>query len=132
MRLISIQTKNREELIDITEDIRELIREKEVEEGFAIVYTPHTTTAIAINENYDPTVREDFLSRLKELIPFSDSYRHVEGNSDAHIKSSIIGNSRIVMISERKMLLGTWEGVFLCEFDGPRNRNVYVKILKEY
>jgi secondary thiamine-phosphate synthase enzyme len=132
MKLISIQTSQREELVDITEEVQNLIRERQVEEGIAIVYTPHTTTAIIVNENYDPSVRLDLLSKLRKLIPYEDSYKHIEGNSDAHIKSSIIGNTRTIMISENRMLLGTWEGIFFCEFDGPRDRNVYIKIIKEF
>jgi len=99
-------------------------------DGLVNIYVPHTTAAVTINEGADPAVRSDILSYLGELVPESGSYTHVEGNSDSHIKSSFIGNSISVIIENGKMILGTWQAIFFCEFDGPRSRKVYLKLIK--
>ncbi len=125
----TVRTKGREELVNITSEIRKAIENSGIVSGICVVYVPHTTAAITINEAADPDVVRDIISRLRAIIPIRGDYAHSEGNSDAHIKSALIGNSRILIVDNRKPLLGRWEGVFLCEFDGPRTRSVFVKVL---
>jgi len=124
---ISISSSKRKELIDITSSVQNLI---DIEEGICIVYCPHTTAAITINENADPDVKTDILSHLNSLIPENSNFKHSEGNSDAHIKSSIIGASETIIIKNRKLQLGTWQSIFFCEFDGPRQRKITIKLLE--
>ncbi len=130
MRIIEISSSSKEEFIDITNNVAKIVKEENIENGLCIIYTPHTTAGIVINENADPDVKRDILMMLKKIIPENLPYSHTEGNAPAHIKSAIIGNSRIVPISKGTLSLGTWEGIFFCEFDGPRRRKVYVEILK--
>jgi secondary thiamine-phosphate synthase enzyme len=125
----TIKTKQTEELIDITGEVCSIVSCGSISDGICIIYTPHTTAAITINENADPTVRTDIIKGLKHLDLESVSYRHTEGNSPAHIKSSLFGCSVTVMIDNARLNLGTWQGIYFCEFDGPRTRNVLVKIL---
>ncbi len=125
IKQFTIQTSRRNEFIDITAQIQELV--EEVSEGVATVFVPHTTTAITINENADPAVPRDILKKLEELIPQQDNYSHMEGNSDAHIKASLFGSSVRVIIKDGQLLLGTWQAIFFCEFDGPRTRKFYVQ-----
>lgn len=128
----SISTNKRCELIDITDTIQGIIDKTGISDGSVIVFCPHTTAAITINENADPDVVHDILLTLSELVPQDRSgYQHSEGNSDAHVKSSIIGCSETVLISSGKMKLGTWQGIYFCEFDGPRRRTVHVQITGE-
>ena len=129
MQTINISSKQREEFIDITESIKDIIDKSKVKEGLCIIYTPHTTSAITINENADEDVKTDIISYLSKLIPNSQGFRHLEGNSDAHIKSSLVGASETIIIENNKLVLGTWQGVYFCEFDGPRNRKVHIQIL---
>ena len=125
----SISTKNRNQLIDITSQVASLVGQSGISSGFVTVYCPHTTAAITINENADPSVGHDILLSLTELIPHHNpGYRHIEGNSDAHCKSSLVGCSRQVLIKNKTLLLGTWQGIFFCEFDGPRSRRVIVQV----
>ncbi len=121
----TIQTSRRNEFIDITAQIQDLV--EEVSEGVVTVFVPHTTTGITINENADPAVPRDILKKLEELIPQQDNYSHMEGNSDAHIKASLFGSSVRVIIKDGQLLLGTWQAIFFCEFDGPRTRKFYVQ-----
>ncbi|RLD13527.1 MAG: YjbQ family protein [Caldiserica bacterium] len=130
LKSISLKTHKRVEAIDITDEISKLVKESGVERGICIVFVPHTTASITINENADPSVIRDILSTLSELIPYNKTYTHLEGNADAHIKSSITGSSREIIIESGKLLLGTWQGVFFLEFDGPRTRKVFVKVIK--
>lgn len=125
----TVKTKQPEELIDITGEVSSIISRSSISDGICIIYTAHTTAAITINENADPTVRTDIIKGLNHLDIESVSYRHQEGNSPAHIKSSLIGCSVTVIIDNGRLNLGTWQGIFLCEFDGPRTRNILVKIL---
>jgi len=125
---IELRTKERVEFIEITQKIQELIRKSEIDEGIVTIFVPHTTAGITINENADSDVVEDIKTYLNKLIPFSNNYNHTEGNSDAHIKASIIGSSVNVLISNKELLLGTWQGIFFCEFDGPRRRKIFVHI----
>ena len=125
----TVSTNRRCELINITDKIQEIADHADISEGTVTVYCPHTTAAITINENADPDVVHDILLTLSELVPQDRSgYRHSEGNSDAHVKSSIIGCSKTILISSGKMQLGTWQAVFFCEFDGPRRRTVHLQI----
>ncbi len=125
IKQFTIQTSRRNEFIDITAQIQELV--EEVSEGVATVFVPHTTTGITINENADPAVPRDILKKLEELIPQQGNYSHMEGNSDAHIKASLLGSSVRVIIKDGQLLLGTWQAIFFCEFDGPRTRKFYVQ-----
>jgi secondary thiamine-phosphate synthase enzyme len=127
-----INSKNRNQMIDITSQVDSAVSKSGITNGDAIVYCPHTTAAITINENADPSVTHDILLTLSELIPEHRSgYRHSEGNSDAHCKSSIIGCSKQVPIKDGRPVLGTWQGIFFCEFDGPRSRKVFVQVRGE-
>ncbi|MGR3304500.1 MAG: secondary thiamine-phosphate synthase enzyme YjbQ [Candidatus Scalindua sp.] len=124
IRQFTLQTSKRNEFIDITARIQDMI--EEVSEGVITVFSPHTTTAITINENADPDVPRDILKKLEELVPQRDNFSHMEGNSDAHIKASLFGSSVRVIIKNSQLLLGTWQSIFFCEFDGPRTRNFYL------
>jgi secondary thiamine-phosphate synthase enzyme len=115
-------------MIDITDRVAEMVTESGLREGSCHVFVPHTTAAVTINENADPDVPHDMLAALERLIPFSDGYRHSEGNSAAHIKASLFGPSQTVFIEEGRLLPGTWQSLFFCEFDGPRTRKVLVKL----
>ena len=115
-------------MIDITASVDSLIKKSGIEEGTVLIYTPHTTAAITINESADPDVGRDIICQINNIVPFDDNYHHGEGNSAAHIKSSLFGCSETVILEKGKLLLGTWQGIFFCEFDGPRNRKAYVKI----
>ncbi len=125
IKQFTLQTSRRNEFIDITAQIQDLV--EEVSEGVATVFVPHTTTAVTINENADPAVPRDILKKLEELIPQQGNYSHMEGNSDAHIKASLFGSSVRVIIKDGQLLLGTWQAIFFCEFDGPRTRKFYVQ-----
>ena len=126
---LNIRTKSRTELVDITSQLQKIIHESKIESGLLTLYVPHTTAALAINENADPSVQHDILAELNRLIPFTGPYQHTEGNSAAHIKSTFIGPSQTIFIEGGKLALGTWQGVYFCEFDGPRSRKVWVKII---
>ena len=126
---IHLQTKSHDEMIDITAQVQRLISQENAQDGLVVVYCPHTTAGITINENADPDVQKDFLRRLDELYPWdSPKDRHLEGNSAAHLKASTVGASQTVVINNGKLLLGRWQGIYFCEFDGPRERSCYVKI----
>ncbi|MFP4027496.1 MAG: secondary thiamine-phosphate synthase enzyme YjbQ [Candidatus Brocadiia bacterium] len=126
METLDVRTGAQIELLDLTGRISSLAGDSDIEEGFCCVYVPHTTAGITINENADPSVKKDLLKELNKIIPLSDNYAHAEGNSAAHIKSSVMGQSVIVPIEGGKLALGTWQGIFFCEFDGPRSRQVHV------
>jgi secondary thiamine-phosphate synthase enzyme len=129
MKFLTVPTSTKIEIIDITDKLREMIKNNGWSEGIVTVYCPHTTAAITINEAADPDVRADILETLNKLVPYNDNYAHIEGNADAHIKSSLVGSSQQVIIEHGRLVLGTWQGVFFCEFDGPRQRKVYVKFV---
>ncbi len=131
LKEISVKTTARNQLVDITPQVKSAVKESKIKSGLCVVYCPHTTAAITINENADPDVKSDILKHLEKLVPENANYSHSEGNSDAHIKSALIGNSRIVLIENNELVLGTWGAVFFAEFDGPRQRKVLVKMLKE-
>ena len=130
MKDISVQTHSRTEMTDITAAVQNLVLEEKIESGICLVYTPHTTAAITINENADPDVPRDILAALDRAVPLSANYRHAEGNSAAHVKSSLVGASELVMIENGRLVLGTWQSIFFCEFDGPRTRKVMIKVMR--
>jgi len=115
-------------MIDITEQVSEVVKKSGVKSGICTVFVPHTTAGITINENADPDVVHDILSEINKIVPFDDNYRHIEGNSAAHIKASLFGFSQQVIVEDGRLVLGTWQGIYFCEFDGPRNRKVYIKV----
>ncbi|GAB6078082.1 secondary thiamine-phosphate synthase enzyme YjbQ [Hydrogenobaculum acidophilum] len=127
---IKVKTAKHTSVVNITQRIRDIVEASSVDNGLCIVYVPHTTAAVFINEGADPDVVKDILNTLEKLVPWSNGYAHTEGNAAAHIKSSIIGNSRIIPILEGKLMLGRWEAVFLAEFDGPREREVIVSVAR--
>jgi secondary thiamine-phosphate synthase enzyme len=127
----SVKSSKQTELIDITRQVVEAVQKAGVKDGLCILYVPHTTAGITINENADPSVPRDILMELNKIVPFEDRYQHTEGNSAAHIKSSLVGCSQTIFIESGKLLLGTWQGIFFCEFDGPRSRQVHVKVIAD-
>lgn len=127
--IVTVKSQNKTELIDITSSIKELILTSNIKEGFCHLFIPHTTAAITINENADPSVKSDILMVLNQIIPWEAPYRHMEGNSPAHIKSTLVGASEWIAIENGQLVLGIWQGIFFCEFDGPRTRKVHVCFL---
>lgn len=126
---IPVKTRKKTEFINITREIEKALADSDIIDGFCLLYVPHTTAGITINENADPSVKSDILKILNQVVPWEAGYGHMEGNSPAHIKSSIIGVSEWVAIENSRLVLGTWQGMFFCEFDGPRNRTLYLKVL---
>jgi secondary thiamine-phosphate synthase enzyme len=126
---INVKTRTRTEFVDITSDVKKVVSESGIKSGVCYVYVPHTTAGVTINEGADPSVVKDIQSTLNKLIPHSGNYLHMEGNSDAHIKTSLVGSSETVIIDGGKLQLGTWQAIFFCEFDGARNRRVTVKVI---
>jgi secondary thiamine-phosphate synthase enzyme len=129
IKKIDIRTTARNELIDITTFIEKVVREAEISEGVCVLFVPHTTAAVTINENADPSVRVDIITSLNTLAPAGNRYQHREGNADAHIKASLIGPSESILVKSGRLLLGTWQGIFFCEFDGPRARKIWVRLI---
>lgn len=132
IKTLQITSTKRNQMIDITDDIKQLIKAENVESGYAVIFIPHTTAAITINEGADPSVQRDIINCFDKLIPVTNSYEHLEGNSDAHIKAGILGASELVLIENKSLVLGTWQHIFLYEGDGPRKRTIYVKILSDH
>lgn len=126
---INVKSRQRNEFIDITEEIANVIKEAGVKSGICFIYVPHTTAAVTINEGADPSVHRDIQQTLSRLIPYEMNYSHREGNADAHIKATLVGVSQYVPIEEGKLVLGTWQAVYFCEFDGPRHRRVALKFI---
>lgn len=131
LETLSIKTSYRNEMIDITKSIEKLILEKKIISATLIIFVNHTTSGITINENADPDVKKDILEFLNVKIPKNYNFSHLEGNSDAHIKASLIGSSVTIFVNNCSLVLGTWQGVYFCEFDGPRTRNIFIKIIKD-
>ena len=127
---LTVKTKSKTEFIDITSEVQQSVRSAGISDGLCMLYVPHTTAAITINESADPSVKSDILMVLNEIVPWKAAYRHLEGNSPAHIKSTIVGASELIVVENGKLVLGTWQGIFFCEFDGPRTRKVHLKIIK--
>ncbi len=131
MKTFTVKTAKREQLVDITAEVMEIISKSGVNSGICVLYVPHTTAAITINENADPSVRVDIEETLSKLVPYGKGYRHLEGNADSHIKSTLVAPSITLIIENGRPVLGTWQGIFFCEFDGPRTRKVHVKIISD-
>ena len=129
-RIFTLKTE-RQGYYDITRTVREAVRESGIQSGIAVVFCPHTTGAITINENADPDVKHDLTLGLDAAFPDRAAFRHAEGNSDAHLKCSTVGASETILIEDGKLLLGIWQGVYFCEFDGPRTRKYFVKIMED-
>ena len=127
--ILSVKTSSKTELIDITSKVAKWVKDSGVSEGLCMLYVPHTTAAITINESADPSVRGDIMMVLNQIIPWDANYKHLEGNSPAHVKSTLVGASELVAIENGSLVLGTWQGLFFCEFDGPRTRKVDLRIL---
>lgn len=127
----TIQTTKPQQFVNITGMVMDAVRQSGVRSGLAVVYVPHTTAGVTINENADPDVVRDILAALDRAFPVRGDYRHVEGNAHAHIKASLMGSSCSVLIEGGRLLLGTWQGIYFCEFDGPRRREFYVKVMKD-
>ncbi|MFH1622740.1 MAG: secondary thiamine-phosphate synthase enzyme YjbQ [Candidatus Omnitrophota bacterium] len=127
METIDIRTSKRDELIDITDQVQRIVSKSKIKEGLCFVFVPHTTAGITINENADPSVRKDILYELNKIVPRDDNYAHSEGNSAAHIKASILGFSVTIFFANGQLQLGTWQGIYFAEFDGPRTRQFCIK-----
>ena len=128
---LTVRTGSRTEFLDLTGQIQEAVRESGVQEGLCHLFVPHTTAAVTINENADPAVKADILMILNQIISEKESYRHLEGNSPAHIKASVIGPQLTLLVSGGRLVLGTWQGVYFCEFDGPRTRRLHLKVVAD-
>ena len=129
MRELRVPTERREQMVDITDRVQKEVVASGVSEGLCHVYVPHTTSAVAVNEGADPAVQHDFLQHLNELVPQAGEWRHAEGNSDSHIKAMLVGSSVTLPVVDGRLRLGHWQAVFLCEFDGPRERSVWVQVI---
>lgn len=128
---IKITTTKRNEMIDITDKIQGIIKKEKIQNGIIVIYVPHTTAGITINEGADPSVQRDIIETLEKLIPENNNYHHIEGNADAHIKASLLGSSATIIVENNKLVLGTWQHIFFYEGDGPRNRKIYLKLIKK-
>jgi len=128
MKTLEIDTKKRCELVEITADVQAVLDREKVQDGIIFLMVPHTTAGLTVNENADPSVKNDILKKMQELIPADGGYTHAEGNSDAHVKQSLFGCEMFFMVEKGKLALGTWQGIYFCEFDGPRKRKIYFKI----
>ena len=129
MQKLTINSGRSTNLIDISSQVKRVVDDSQINSGLCVVFVPHTTAGITINENADPDVQSDMLKELNKIVPFNDDYQHSEGNSAAHIKTSMVGSSEVIIIENGGLQLGTWQGIYLCEFDGPRNRQVWIKII---
>jgi len=129
MTQFNVSTRSRVELVNIDREVQKIVDESGAKDGICVVFVPHTTAGVTINENADPDVKRDIIKELDKVIPLHDNYSHSEGNSAAHIKSTLVGASETVLISNGRLALGTWQSLFFCEFDGPRNRRVYVEVV---
>lgn len=131
MKTITVKTHSQTEMLDITTEIQSAIKAENFSDGICMLYVPHTTAGITINESADPSVRRDILMVLNQMVPWKANYRHMEGNSPAHVKSSLMGASELVAVENGVMVLGTWQGIFYCEFDGPRTRKLHIKFIRD-
>ena len=129
--ILSVKTGAKTELVDITSQVQQAIQSSGIQNGFCLLYVPHTTAAVTINESADPSVKEDVLMMLNQIVPWEGGYRHLEGNSPAHVKATLVGASEWIAVEQGQLVLGTWQAVFFCEFDGPRTRKLHVRFLKE-
>ena len=130
MKQLPIKTNAQTEMIDVTALVQKQVTESGISDGLCVVFVPHTTAAVTINESADPAVKQDILMVLNKVIPWREAYRHMEGNSPAHLKTSIIGSSETIMVENGRLILGTWQGIFFCEFDGPRTRKLDLRLIQ--
>ena len=128
METITVQTRSRDEMVDITRDVADFVRSCGVKTGHCVIFVPHTTAGITINEHADPDVVDDMNAVLNRIVPWTGPYKHIEGNSAAHVKASLMGSSVTVLIEDGKLQLGTWQGIFFCEYDGPRTRKAWISV----
>jgi secondary thiamine-phosphate synthase enzyme len=129
MITFDVRSRQKSELIEVTDEVRRAIRTSGIDSGLAVLFVPHTTAAVTINENADPDVPRDILMELGKIVPWEDGYRHGEGNSAAHIKSTLVGASETLLVENGEPVLGTWQGIWFCEFDGPRKRRLHLKVI---
>lgn len=127
---LTVKSRKKTEFIDITDKIQQHVSSGPIQNGLCMLFVPHTTAGITINESADPAVQSDILHVLNKIVPWEDHYRHLEGNSAAHVKASMMGASELITVTDGSLVLGTWQGIFFCEFDGPRTRNVNINFLK--
>jgi secondary thiamine-phosphate synthase enzyme len=130
LKVLSVDTSAKNQFVDITKNVIDFVAQEKIEDGLILVYVPHTTAGVTVNEGADPAVAQDVQSQLSDIAPANGGYRHAEGNSDGHIKSTIVGSSAVIPVSGGKLALGTWQAVFFCEFDGPRQRKYYLAAAK--
>jgi len=126
---INVSSSQQVEMIDVTREVKAAVRTTGVRQGLSVLFVPHTTAAVTINENADPDVSRDLVMEINRIVPFEDGYRHSEGNSAAHLKSSLVGASETVLIDKGELQLGTWQGIYFCEFDGPRRRRLHIQVI---
>jgi secondary thiamine-phosphate synthase enzyme len=131
MKTCTIKSKNREAFIDITSQVEEIVADSQIRAGTCVIHVPHTTAAVTVNEGADPSVQSDILTYLADRVPHRGPYRHMEGNSDAHIKSTLVGVSQVLPVEDGRVVLGTWQSIFFCEFDGPRTRRFHVQLVRD-
>jgi secondary thiamine-phosphate synthase enzyme len=129
--ILSLKTNAKTELIDITSKVQNIVTQSAITDGICMLYVPHTTAAVTINESADPNVKDDIMMILNHVVPWEANYRHLEGNSPAHVKATLVGQSELIAIENKDLVLGTWQGIFFCEFDGPRNRKLHIRLIKE-
>ncbi len=129
--IITVKTNAATQFVDITSEVEQAVSASGIGDGWCMLYVPHTTAAVTINESADPAVRADILMVLNDVIPWKAAYRHLEGNSPAHIKSSLVGASEIIAVEKGRLVLGTWQGIFFCEFDGPRTRKIHLRLSEQ-
>ncbi|WP_319521373.1 secondary thiamine-phosphate synthase enzyme YjbQ [uncultured Desulfosarcina sp.] len=130
MARLPVKTNSQTEMIDVTALVQDQVTESGISDGLCMVFVPHTTVAVTINESADPAVKHDILMVINKIVPWKEAYRHMEGNSPAHLKTSLIGSSEIIAVEKGRLVLGTWQGIFLCEFDGPRTRKLDVRLIR--
>lgn len=129
--ILSVITNAKTEMIDITSKVQNMVKQSAITDGICMLYVPHTTAAVTINESADPSVKDDIMMILNRIVPWEANYRHLEGNSSAHVKATLVGPSVMVGIENSSLVLGTWQGIFFCEFDGPRNRKLHIRLIRE-
>jgi len=128
---LEVKSSRRNDMVDITNEVVDFIKSSSINDGLLVINVLHTTAAVTINENADPDVKKDILKELNKLIPHNDNYKHIEGNADAHIKTSLVGSNETIIVKNNRLKLGSWQGIFLCDFDGPRTRTVILKLISD-